>query len=143
LVRDDAIILALRNKGFRVTPQRLDISKIILRHKNHPSAEDIYDEVKRIHPALSLSTVYNTLNILDELDIIQELAFSDKPSRFDNNTEPHINMVCKNCGKIYDIRNKELKDIIQKLANRENFTLTGQRFDVFGICKSCNFSLGG
>jgi Fur family transcriptional regulator, peroxide stress response regulator len=68
---DAATIEALRIKGYKATPQRIAICRIALHSREHPSALSIYDEVKKVHPTVSLATVYKTLQVLRDLDLVQ------------------------------------------------------------------------
>jgi Fur family peroxide stress response transcriptional regulator len=72
---DAAAIEALRRKGYRATPQRIAICRFALHSRDHPTARRIYNEVKRVHPTVSLATVYKAIQVLKELDLIQELNF--------------------------------------------------------------------
>ena len=80
---DASAIEALRGKGYKATPQRIAICRIALNSRDHPSAQQVYHEVKRIHPTVSLATVYKTLEVLRDLDLVQELNFPKGQARFD------------------------------------------------------------
>ena len=103
----------------------------------HPTAEQVYDEVKQRYPTLGLSTVYNTLHILRDMDMVNELAFSDS-KRFDPNTRIHINFVCENCGRIIDLIDHELKDIVEQISDKKRFSISGHRLDIYGKCRHCS-----
>ena len=81
---DASAIEALRNKGYKATPQRIAICRIALNSREHPSAQQIYNEVKKVHPTVSLATVYKTLQVLRDLDLVQELNFPKGQARFDS-----------------------------------------------------------
>ena len=81
---DAAAIEALRNKGYKATPQRIAICRIALNSRAHPSAQQVYDEVKKIHPTISLATVYKTLEVLRDLDLMQEINFPKGQARSDS-----------------------------------------------------------
>jgi Fur family peroxide stress response transcriptional regulator len=130
------VVEALRSKGYRATPQRIAIADAVLNSKKHPSAETVYEEVRQAFPTLSMSTVYNTLNLLRDLDLINELAFHDN-TRYDPNTGIHVNLVCKRCQKISDLEDPELEEFIKRVTQKEGFTVTGHRLDVYGLCKDC------
>jgi Fur family peroxide stress response transcriptional regulator len=134
---DTAIINALRSKGYKATPQRIAISKIALSSHEHPNIQKIYREVRKHHSTVSLATVYKTLQILQETGLIQELSFPQGQTRYDPYIKPHINLVCLQCGKIQDIEDSALNDLIQKVASNAHFTLTSQRVDIYGICNKC------
>ena len=138
LKSDASTIEALRSKGYKATPQRIAICRIALNSRAHPSAQKVYDEVKKIHPTVSLATVYKTLEILRDLDLVQELNFPEGQARFDSNMNPHINLICQKCGIITDLDDKTIKEITRKVATTTKFKPTGQRIDVYGICQKCS-----
>ena len=138
LKKDAAIIEALRSKGYKATPQRIAVCKIALSSREHPSAQKIYQAVKKTHPTVSLATVYSTLNILEESCLIQELKFPQGHARYDPNLQPHINLVCLECGKIQDVDDAAAKEFVQKINQKANFTPVTQRIDVYGACERCS-----
>src|ERR1017187_6053469 len=91
---DANTIEALRKKGYKATPQRIAICRIALHSREHPSAQSIYDKVKKVHPTVSLATVYKTLQVLRDLDLIQELNLPESKARFDSYMKPHVNLIC-------------------------------------------------
>jgi len=134
---DTSIIQALRKKGYKATPQRIAVCRFALSSREHPSVQRIHKEVKEIHPTVSLATVYKTLQILTEIGLIQELDFPKSQARFDSYVEPHINLVCLRCGKITDVNDPAAREMVAGIAAAAEFTRTGQRLDVYGICKMC------
>jgi Fur family peroxide stress response transcriptional regulator len=132
------IINYLRKKGYKATPQRIAIYRFALQSRDHPSAQRIYDEVRKVHPTISFATVYKTLKILKEQGVIQELEFPEGQARFDPNIKPHINLVCLQCGNIQDFDDPIAKELITKIINTTEFTKTGQRLGIYGICKTCH-----
>jgi Fur family peroxide stress response transcriptional regulator len=138
----EKIIEALRKNGFRATPQRIAIAQFVFNRKDHPTAEQVFDVVKRTHPSISLSTVYNTLNSMKDVNMVQELAFGNT-HRYDPNTSIHVNLVCMNCGDIIDIENKTIEKEIDKISKRNGVSITGHRFDIYGICRKCEIDNKG
>jgi Fur family peroxide stress response transcriptional regulator len=138
LKSDASTIEALRSKGYKATPQRIAICRIALNSRAHPSAQQVYDEVRKIHPTVSLATVYKTLEVLKELDWIQELNFPKGQARFDSYINPHINLICLNCGNITDLDDTTVQEITNKVAAATKFKPKGQRIDVYGICQKCS-----
>ena len=133
-----ASIESLRNKGYKATPQRIAICRIVLNSRAHPSAQQVYSEVKKIHPTVSLATVYKTLEVLKDLDLVQEINFPKGQTRFDSYMTPHINLICLKCGNITDLDDKTVEDITRKVAAATKFKPTGQHMDVYGICQKCS-----
>src|SRR4030042_255780 len=138
---DEEMMEVVRSKGYKATPQRISIARSVLTSGKHPSAESIYNEVRRFHPTISLSTVYNTLHVLKELNVVQEIGFNDIGVRFDPNTKPHINLVCNRCGEIFDVDEPLLEEALERGERRMGFKMTGQRIDVYGFCKRCTRDL--
>ena len=134
---DASIINIFRKKGYKATPQRIAICRFALRSRDHPTAQRIYEEVKKVHPTVSLATVYKTLLILREHGLIQELDLPESQARFDSNVEPHINLVCLRCGNIQDWDDPAAREMVARITAKAKFTLTGQRLDIYGICKKC------
>jgi len=134
---DAAIIETLRKRGYKATPQRITICRFALQSRDHPTAQRIYDEVKKVHPTVSLATVYKTLQILTEHGIVQELDFPESQARFDSYVEPHVNLVCLRCGNIQDLDDPAAREMVARITTKTEFTRTGQRLDIYGICKRC------
>jgi Fur family peroxide stress response transcriptional regulator len=138
LKSDASAIEALRTKGYKATPQRIAICRIALNSRAHPSAKEVYAEVKKIHPTVSLATVYKTLEVIRDLDLVQEINFPKRQARFDSYMNPHINLICLKCGIIKDLEDVAVKEITRKVAAATKFKPTGQRVDVYGICQKCS-----
>lgn len=134
---DASIIEALRRKGYKATPQRVEICRFVIRSRDHPTAQEIYNEVKEVHPTVSLATVYKTLQVLKGLALIQELNFPQGQARFDSYMVPHINLVCLRCGIIRDLDDLTVREIVTRVADATKFAMTGQRLEIYGICKKC------
>jgi Fur family peroxide stress response transcriptional regulator len=132
-----SVIDALRRNGFKATPQRIAICSFALSSREHPSAQRVYKEVKKVHPTVSLATVYKTLQVLRQLHLVQELTFPQGESRFDSYVEPHVNVVCVQCGEVIDINDRSARDIVARTAAKTKYTVTDQRFDIYGICAKC------
>jgi Fur family peroxide stress response transcriptional regulator len=134
---DIVIIQALRSKGYKATPQRIAVCRTALNTKEHPNVEKVYNEVKKTYPTVSLATVYKTLHILKENQLIQELNMPQGETRFDPNTTPHVNLVCKKCGKIQDFSHIDLKTHITNVIADTKFCADTVRVDVYGLCERC------
>ena len=137
MVSKEKIIEAFRRNGFRATLQRTAIAQIVLNRKDHPTAEQVFNIVRRGYPLISLSTVYNTLNTLRNVNMVRELAFNDDATRFDPNMQVHFNLVCDRCGSISDFEDRNIKEFIDKAGQKARFHVTGMRFDLYGICDKC------
>ncbi len=136
-MKNQQLIAKLREKGFRVTPQRIAICEFILSSKDHPTADQVYQVVKKKYPTLSLATVYQTLGLLTEIGMLQELGFTDGISRYDPDTSPHINIICRNCGKIQDYQAESIKKLWSQIIGDLGFKPIGQRLDIYRYCDQC------
>lgn len=137
---DTSAIEALRKKGYKATPQRIAICRIALNSRAHPSAHKVYEEVKKIHPTVSLATVYKTLEVLRDVKLMQEINLPKGQARFDSYMTPHINLVCLKCGNITDLDDIVIGEITRKVLSSTKFQPTGQRVDVYGLCQKCSNS---
>jgi Fur family transcriptional regulator, peroxide stress response regulator len=135
---ESTIIKTFRNSGYRATPQRIAISKYILRNHEHPTAQKAYLEVKKIHPTVSLATIYTTFKILKQTGLILELNLPRGQTRFDPNTELHGHLICIKCGSIDDWTDPIMPKLVAKVCDDANFAVIGSSLDLRGICKRCD-----
>ena len=133
----ESIIQKLRQKGFKITPQRLAIIDVLIENETvHPGAYLIYDEAKKRSKGLSLSSVYATLNEFSRHGIIKTLQFDRIENRFEMNLEEHINLICEKCGKIIDY--KIPPSINQReIAQETGFMVIDKRMEYYGYCPDC------
>ncbi|MCG8640083.1 MAG: transcriptional repressor [Desulfobacterales bacterium] len=136
--RFEIIIQKLRDEGHKITPQRMAIVKILSKSENHPSVEDIYDQIKEDFPTMSLATVYRNIVLIKSLGEVLELGFPDGSNRYDGNKPyPHPHVVCIQCKKIVDPDLDSLDNMTEEVAKETEFKILNHRLDFFGICKRC------
>ena len=131
------LIELLRNKGLKVTSQRLAIFNFILSRKDHPTAEQIYQKLRIEYPTISLGTIYKNLHLLKELGLIHELGFNEGSVRYDPDMSVHINMVCSKCGKISDYKAKNVENLWSTIISDIGIKPNGQRIDIYYECNQC------
>jgi len=95
---------SLREKGLRPTKQRSCVYGVILDKRDHPTADGIYDRVKKQLPGTSFATVYNCLETLVGCGLVRQVHMDRSPTRYCPNLSPHAHFKCKSTGKIYDIQ---------------------------------------
>ena len=136
--RTQTLVKKLRARDCRITPQRLALLELLFNSQEHPSAIQLYDQLRPQFPTLSLATVYKTLNLLKEMGEVREIGFSDGDSRYDA-VKPfsHAHLMCTQCHSIVDADVPALLDEEQVLASHSGYKITGHRFDFFGICPKC------
>ena len=93
----------MKNTKKRMTKQRKQILEVLKNTNTHPTADEIYEEVKKEIPNISLGTVYRNLNVLSEMDEIMILDYGSSYSRFDGNPKNHYHFKCEQCGKVFDL----------------------------------------
>ena len=132
------IVTKLKTRGYRITPQRLEVVRILASSGGHPSIEAIYDQVKNTFPTTSIATVYKTVSVMKELGEVLELGFSDGGNRYDGKRPyPHPHLICLTCKKIIDPDLSTLSELTQELIADTNFQVETYRIDFFGICPEC------
>ena len=132
----------LRNLGVRETAHRLAISEVVVNSLEHPSAQQIYEAVNERFPYITRSTIYNTLNALVRCGFVQALPFVGGV-RYDANLDPHVNVVCIDCGAIIDVpvHKHRILQLKERVASISGFEITSQRLDFYGRCPSCAYRI--
>jgi len=134
---DEELISLLHQNGLKVTPQRLAIFRYLNDNESHPSAEMVFDNIKQELPTISQGTVYNTLSMLTDIGVIRELKVGNGHSRYDSNTEIHINVICPICHQIADYQSEDINKFWDKITNDIGGNITGHRLDVYKTCNNC------
>jgi Fur family peroxide stress response transcriptional regulator len=136
--RLDEILSKLRQRQFRITPQRIAILKAFLQTDQHPSVEQVYSQVKAHFPTTSLATVYKTVNLLKELGEILEIGFADGRNRYDGNRPyPHPHLICTLCRSIIDPEVSALDQMTDEVARATGYRITSHQVELFGTCPDC------
>jgi Fe2+ or Zn2+ uptake regulation protein len=130
------IIEGMKEKGLKLTSQRLVIVDIVAGTKSHPSAADVFAQARKKVPRISLSTVYYTLDILKREGLIRELEFDDLDNRYEGDVSDHLNLVCKGCGKIEDFQAASPVPP-ESVEKRTGFKVDGVRLEYYGYCRKC------
>jgi Fur family peroxide stress response transcriptional regulator len=136
--RLEELVTTLRAKGYRLTPQRLAVLRVLAESGDHPSVEQIYGEVRQQYPMMSRATVYKTVETLKEMEQVLELEFSGAGNRYDGRrAEPHPHLICGNCGSIQDLELPALMREAVEAAEKTGYELVGHRLDFYGLCPDC------
>ncbi len=117
-----------------MTEQRRIVYEIVMNACNHPTAEQIYMEAKRIRPNIAIGTVYRNLGILSENGDILHIPIIDGPDRYDKTIRPHEHMVCTKCGHVVDA---EIGDLTSLLATQTGLDIRSYELNLKGICPEC------
>ena len=130
----EIVISKLREKGVKVTPQRLAILDYLERSHTHPSAEEIYSAIVKSYPAISVATVYNTLDMLVDLGQVIKLKIGEDRVNYEYNLMPHHHFYCKKCRRIYDIM---VDCPIAKKTEVEGHKIEECHGYFKGVCQNC------
>jgi len=137
MINKDSLIGQLKEKGLKITPQRLAIIDALVENREaHPGATLIYEEARKKARRVSLSTVYATLKEFSENGLIRQLEFDRMENRYDVDISDHVNLICNRCGKILDYyitASLEPRDI----ARKSGFVVTETRLEFHGYCRDC------
>ncbi len=128
----------LQAGGYRLTPQRLAICSYLESAEGHPTAKSIFVRLKPQYQSLSLTTVYNTLQILAAAGAIHALGSrGDEPVHFELSRRPHINLKCVRCGDIVDFYSPTVSALEKEVHQHTGFTLYEAGILHYGVCPKC------
>jgi Fur family peroxide stress response transcriptional regulator len=137
----DEIRRRFREHGLKTTPQRTAIYRALLESTEHPTAEDLYRTVRRLHPSISPNTVYYTLGVLRAVGLAHEVNYWHDRSRFDGNMALHHHLICLGCRRIEDLTDAAL-DRLAVSRDRKDFEVLGHRVEFHGYCAACRRGAG-
>jgi len=124
-------------RGFRLTPQRRAILRVLREAADHPDATWIYERVRKELPHISLGTVYRNLSLLAEEGLIREIPLGHQPSRWDGRTDPHAHAICQRCGRVVDVELCLPQEVFTQVAESTGFRLLDARVLFEGLCPAC------
>jgi Fur family peroxide stress response transcriptional regulator len=115
------IQLKLKDRGLKVTPQRIAVLEAIYELKNHPTAENIIDYIRKTHRGIASGTVYRVLDVLVENHLIKKVKTERDVMRYDGILEHHHHLYCSECDKIEDYVDNELDELLKKYFSKKSF----------------------
>lgn len=118
--------------GLKMTGQRRVILKVLGQSEDHPSVEDVYDRAKKLDKSISIATVYRTLGLLDELDLVIRHEFQEGYSRYELNWDHHHHLVDLESGQVIEFQNDELEALKEKIAHDLGYELVDHRLELYG-----------
>ena len=133
---EQTLVSSLQEKGYKLTPQRREIIRLLSRNKSHPGAMEILRKVRKNVPRISMSTVYYTLDMMKKEGLIRELEYYDMDNRYETNVSDHINLVCTKCERITDFMG-DMPSFSKTVEKETGFKPASMRFEYYGYCKEC------
>ncbi len=135
----------LRTNGLKVTNQRIAILEVLNnRPGKHLTAEEIYDYVRKKFPDIGLATVYRTIQLLSELNLIDKLNLDDGYVRYEigsrnqeESSHHHHHLICLECGNIYAFQDDLLENLENRIKEILGFEVTDHEVKLYGHCKKC------
>lgn len=128
----------MNKKGFlRKTKQREVILSVLRSTKSHPTADWVYQEVRKEMPNISLGTIYRNLKILTEMGEATELSYGSTYSRFDGNAEEHYHFVCESCDNVFDIDMPIIEELEREVEAKMGVKVSRHRLEFYGKCEEC------
>lgn len=134
----NSLLSTIKSAHLRLTPQRVAICDLLEQSEEHPTAQEIYDQLKPGFPSLSLATVYNTLDALTRLGAINALGGAgDDRVHYDADTHAHVNLACTNCNRVIDFPSQFIHEVEEEVQRRSGYHVMGARVMYYGLCPDC------
>lgn len=136
-IRFDELIASLRERDFRLTPQRVELVRLIAASEGHPSATQLYEIIKVQFPTISQATVYKTLALLKEINQVFEIDLRDDSHYDGNRPQPHPHLICMQCNKIVDGDLDLEPASIAQLEKKSGYQIIRPQIVLYGFCPDC------
>lgn len=121
-------------KGLKMTGQRRVISRVLSEATDHPDVEQVFRRAVEIDPKISIATVYRTMRLLEEFNVIQRLDFGDGRARYEEAGEGHHDhLIDMQTGQVIEFSNPELEALKEKIARDLGYELVGHRLEIYGV----------
>jgi len=129
----------LRARGFRFTPQREIILEVLHHTPAHSTAEEIYTRVREVSSRIDITTLYRTLELLEEMEFINVIDMEARERRYElvGTDPPHPHLVCRSCGRIQDLSSDDLLPLAERLDRDYGFEAEAHRLTILGRCAAC------
>jgi len=130
------------NQKYRMTNQRHVILEEVQKVNTHPTADEVYETVRKRLPRISLGTVYRNLEILSTRGLIQKIGPVSSQMRFDGITKNHYHLRCIYCGKVEDAPIETVDKLENAIREKSDYNIIGHKLEFIGICPTCNKKQG-
>ena len=117
--------------------QRELVFQTVLQNPIHPTADAVYEQVRRENPKISLGTVYRNLNFLSEMGMLRKISLPVGSDRFDGRLDEHYHMACTRCGRVFDVECAALEDLDRQIMESQGFQVQQRHLLLTGLCKEC------
>ncbi len=129
----------LRENGYKLTPQRHALLKVIASHHDHLSPDALYEITRQQYPGIGRVTIYRTLELLSKLNLVCRVHAPDGCRNYmmRRPTGHHHHLVCSECGKAVDFTGCDLSSLEKTLAEQTGFVIEGHLLEMYGRCQEC------
>ncbi len=132
----------MQEKGHRLTPQRMLVIEALHNADRHISAEELYEQLHSSYHYANISTVYRTLELLKELNLVTEADFGEGRVRYHVAEKGHHHLVCRSCGKVIDLEESLLPQLKDTLLQKYGFAADLRHLAISGECRGCHRRIG-
>jgi Fur family transcriptional regulator, ferric uptake regulator len=133
----EAIVDKLVANGGRRTASRYAIVERLVRAKGHVTADEIADDVRRRFPTVNMSTVYRTLDALEDLGVVDHVHLGHGRAVYHLTDEDHQHLYCERCERVEELPAPKLRPLVQMLSREYGFELDRRHFAIVGRCRTC------
>ena len=118
--------------GLKMTGQRRLILQVLSESQDHPNVETVFERARGIDSSVSIATVYRTLHLLDEMNLVQRHDFNENYSRFEANLDHHHHLIDLESGTVIEFQDEELEELKKRIAARLGYELVDHRLEFYG-----------
>ncbi len=129
----------LRSKDLKLTKPRLIIMEAVFENHEHFNVDDLYEQIRKKHKNVSRATIYRTVPLLVESGLIKQSLRCESKDIYEHTYghENHLHFICENCGKIIESGFNDVAELINQLAEKENFKISEYNLGARGLCENC------
>ena len=128
----------LKESGLKATYQRMSILAV-LDKMGHGSIDEIYEEVKKSYPTISLATVYKNILTMVDNSVVTEVPIAGSKSKYELKKADHIHLICSKCGDVKDLEmDSNISNDMKNVVNNSDFKPETTQLNIYGLCKECN-----
>ena len=121
-------------KGMKMTEQRRVIARVLSLAEDHPDVEELHRRAAELDPRISIATVYRTVRLWEEANILERHDFGDGRSRYEEVTDDHHDhLIDMKSGRVVEFQNEEIEELQEKIARAHGMKLVGHRLELYGI----------
>lgn len=132
------------DRGMKMTEQRRVIARVLSEAKDHPDVEEVYRRATQVDPRISIATVYRTVRLLEEANILARHDFGDGRARYEEvQDEHHDHLIDVKSGRVIEFQSEEIEEMQKRIAERHGYRLVGHRLELYGVPLNTKDELDG